>query len=197
MDSNASAEDLLRLCVDGDDDAGGALHARYVQRLLDLASRQMSPNLLRRIEPDDIVQSVFRTFFRRIDQWRLHSDRAGTIWHLLVRITLNKIRSRGVHHNAQRRDVRTEVKFEMEDFHPALVAHEPTPVEAAALCEELEVTFAALDEAAAKTLQLAIQGYTASEIAAEVSCSLWTVRRVLDRIGHELEERIERDLDKN
>jgi RNA polymerase sigma factor (sigma-70 family) len=71
------------------------------------------------------------------------------------------------------------------------VAHVPTPAEAAVFAEELDQTFAALDETEANTLELAIQGYTPSEIASRSGCSRWTVRRTLDRIGRGLLKRLQ------
>lgn len=193
METGTPSEELMQRWRNGDQAAASELYERYVQQLYNLASRQMSVPLLRRVGPDDIVQSVFRTFFRRAEEWRFQPDRAGAIWHLLVRITLNKIRSKGIHHGALKRDVRAEVSDDATDFEIALVAHDPTPVEAAALCEVLEMTFASLDDQSSQILQLAIQGHTASEIAAEAGCSRWTVRRVLDRIGHDLQQQFEQE----
>ena len=174
----------------GDEAAASGLYERYSRRLYVLATAQMSDRLRQRMAPDDIIQSVFRTFFRRADQWTLEQDRSGALWHLLVRITLNKIRSKGLYHNAQRRSPAAEIAIS-GDFDLGLVAHEPTPLEAAALAEELEVTFAELQANEAHILQLAIHGYTSSEVASQVGCSRWTVRRVLDRIGHRLLQRLE------
>lgn len=193
MEKQNSGDQLLQRWRDGDELAAEELYARYAQRLYDLASRQMGSQLLRRIAPDDIVQSVFRTFFRRADQWRFQTDRGGAIWHLLVRITLNKIRSKGVYYSAQCRNVGAEVELQDDEFEVALVAHEPTPVEAAALCEELEAIHERLDDVGVRTLDLAIQGYSATEIATQIGRSRWTVRRILDRIGHNLQRRIEDD----
>jgi len=132
------------------------------------------------------VQSAFRTFFRRADQWQFQHDRTGAIWHLLVRITLNKIRSKGVFYAAQRRDAAAEFQLGDNDFDVAMVAHEPTPEEAAALADLIEKTLDGASETESQTLELALQGFTASEIASQVGCSRWTVRRMLDRIGQRL-----------
>jgi DNA-directed RNA polymerase specialized sigma24 family protein len=77
------------------------------------------------------------------------------------------------------------------DFDLRLVAHVPTPAEAAVFADELDQTFAALDDAEANTLELAIQGFTPSEIASRAGCSRWTVRRTLDRIGDGLLKRLQ------
>ncbi len=193
MNEQITASELLERWLAGDESAATELHQRYSQRLVALASARIGEKLRRRIDPEDIVQSVFRTFFRRADQWKLQSDRGGAIWHLLVRITLNKIYSKGEFHSAQQRDVGVEVPLDHSDFHPALMAHDPTPSEAAALAELLEATFASLDDSASEILELAIQGYTASEIAARANCSRWTVRRTLDRVGVRLMKQLTSD----
>jgi len=189
MEVGDSTEHLLQRWQAGDEAAAGELYERYSRRLYVLATAQMSDRLRQRMAPDDIVQSVFRTFFRRADQWSLQQDRSGALWHLLVRITINKIRSKGVYYSAQKRDPAAELTIS-GDFDPGLVAHEPTPLEAAALAEQLEITFDGLQTSEAQILQLAIQGYTPSEIASQAGCSRWTVRRVLDRIGHRLLQRL-------
>jgi RNA polymerase sigma factor (sigma-70 family) len=186
MNEQASARELLERWQAGDESAAAELYDRFARQLLLFAGAHMGEKLRRRMAPDDIVQSAFRTFFRRIDQWHLQADRPAAIWHLLVRITLNKIRSKGEFHAAQQRSVDVEVPISNDDFDLRLVAREPTPDEAAIFAEELDRTFAGLDESQAQTLKLAIQGFTPSEIASRVGCSRWTVRRTLDRIGHRL-----------
>jgi RNA polymerase sigma-70 factor (ECF subfamily) len=193
MAEQASADELLERWRGGDEAAATELYERYARRLYFLASGQMGERLRRRLAPDDIVQSAFRTFFRRADQWQFQQDKAGAIWHLLVRITLNKIRSKGIHHAAQKRDVGAEFALADDDFDPALVVHEPTPDEAAELADVIEVTIDSLDDKETRALELALQGFTASEIASQVGCSRWTVRRLLDRIGHRLLEQLKPD----
>ena len=61
----ATDRTLLRRLQHGQADASTELYLRYAKRLLMLAAAQSSPDLARRVDPEDIVQSVFRTFFRR------------------------------------------------------------------------------------------------------------------------------------
>jgi RNA polymerase sigma factor (sigma-70 family) len=193
MYQKALASELLALWQAGNQSAAAELYERYARRLLLLASAQMGEKLRRRLTPDDVVQSAFRTFFRRADQWQLQPDRPAAIWHLLVRITLNKVRSKADFHNAQQRDLAAEVPLHQTGFDLTLVAHEPTPEEAAVFAEELNQAFAGLGNSEVMTLELAIQGFTASEIASRVGCSRWTVRRTLDRIGSRLVSRLDSD----
>src|SRR5687768_11333472 len=61
----ASDASLLRRYRRGEEDAATELYLRYAGRLRVLADTRASPELKQRVDPEDIVQSVFRTFFRR------------------------------------------------------------------------------------------------------------------------------------
>ncbi len=61
----SDASSLVRFQA-GEDDAGTALYTRYAERLMELASRSTGDELAIRVDAEDIVQSVFRTFFRRV-----------------------------------------------------------------------------------------------------------------------------------
>ncbi len=65
-DDEASDRSLVRRFRGGQADASTQLYLRYAKRLHALATKQMSAELARRVDPEDIVQSVFRTFFRRL-----------------------------------------------------------------------------------------------------------------------------------
>ena len=59
---------LIDLWRQGDQDAARRIVDRYIDRLLPLARRHLSQRLASRIDPEDIVQSVFRTFFSRLKE---------------------------------------------------------------------------------------------------------------------------------
>src|SRR5205823_11845127 len=71
-----------------------------------LAENRCSPELARRVDADDIVQSVFAVFFRGIRQGFYDVLSGEEAWRLLLVIALNKIRAKGNFHRAARRDVR-------------------------------------------------------------------------------------------
>ena len=58
----------------GDEDAARQLFDRYAEQLVALARRRISQRLASRIDPEDIVQSVFRTFFHRAKQGQFHLE---------------------------------------------------------------------------------------------------------------------------
>ena len=61
----ASDASLLCRFRRGDDDAATELYLRYARRLTTFAARQTSPQLATRFDPEDVIQSVFHSFFRR------------------------------------------------------------------------------------------------------------------------------------
>lgn len=186
-----SVRDLLDRWRSGDQRAAEELHQRYARRLWALAEGQIGVRLGRRVGAEDIVQSVFRTFFRRTAKGELPVDQSGSLWHLLAKITINKIRRQREYHCAGKRDIKTEVYANEEVLAPEIVAHEPTPEEAAVLVEEWEALLVGLEKPEPDIVRLGFQGYSSSEIARQVGCSRWTVRRVLDRIGERLQQRLD------
>src|SRR5262249_20838891 len=67
------------------------------------AQARCSPALANCVEADDIVQSVFRSFFRRAKQGCYDVPSDGELWKLFMVITLNKIRQKGVYFFADKR----------------------------------------------------------------------------------------------
>jgi DNA-directed RNA polymerase specialized sigma24 family protein len=59
-----SDHSLLRQLRDGQADAPTRLYQRYAGRLRAVAARQISPALAIRVDPEDVVQSVFCDFFQ-------------------------------------------------------------------------------------------------------------------------------------
>ena len=94
---------LLRRFQNGEDDAATALYLRYAKRLQRLAELQTGEELAVRLDPEDIVQSVFRTFFRRAAQGHYEIPDGEELWKLFLVIALNKIRAIAQYHRAAKR----------------------------------------------------------------------------------------------
>src|SRR6516162_446720 len=110
-----SDHSLLRRVQGGQPDASTELYLRYAHRLHALVAAQSSPDLARRVDAEDIVQSVFRTFFRRAAHGHYSVPDGEEIWKLLLVIALNKVRAAGAYHRAAKRDVRQTVGGEAFD----------------------------------------------------------------------------------
>src|SRR5947209_2967579 len=101
----ASDGSLLRRFRAGSDQAATELYLRYALRIHQLAEAICGDDLAQRLDADDIVQSVFSSFFRRAREGHYEVPDGEELWKLLMVIALNKIRASGNFHRAARRDV--------------------------------------------------------------------------------------------
>src|SRR5262249_35780113 len=99
---------LVERLKEGNPRAPELLFRRYAVRLARLAEQHLSRKVAVRVDGEDVVQSVFRTFFRRCASGEFTVDGSGRLWRLLVTITLNKVRAGVRYHTAARRDVAAE-----------------------------------------------------------------------------------------
>ena len=193
----AKAESIKALLAQwkvGDQLAAERIYSLYAQRLWALARARIDTRLGQRVGASDIVQSAFHSFFRLARDGEIRIDHSESVWRLLAAITVNKVRQQKERHNAGRRRRGAEVRLADLRMEPSAFAHIPTPEEGLALTDELEMLLSKLDPPEPEILGLCLQGFTPSEIAVRVHCSRWSVRRVLNRIGHQLEQRLKNDL---
>jgi RNA polymerase sigma factor (sigma-70 family) len=171
----------------GDPGAAEEVFARYAERLARLAEQNLSPRLAARIDSADVVQSAFRTFFRRSAAGEFRIDSAGQLWRLLARITLLKARAHARHHGADMRDVRAEEPAGDERGSPETPAAEPGPAEQAVLIDQVEALLAGLPPQYGDLLRARLEGHSVTDIAREINLSRQSVHRML----HLLQERFE------
>jgi RNA polymerase sigma factor (sigma-70 family) len=183
---------LLERFRNGDDRAAEALFSRYFERLTLLARSRLSPRLARRADPEDIVMSVYRSFFVGARSGRFALRRGGDLWRLLAAITKHKLLRHARHQTADRRSVNIEVPLDQSDVGRRLSRHdEPTPEDAVALADELEWALSRLNVFGRRVLELRLQGAQISEIAQDTGRSERTVRRSLAQIRELLAERLD------
>lgn len=177
---------LMKRYRDGDEEAANELFDRYVCRLMALARTRLSSRLARRVDPEDVVQSAYRSFFRSAAEGNYELQRSGDLWRLLVAITLNKLRMQARRHGAHARDIRCEESMATQanswGIAPEMTAREPQPEEVAAVSELLERVMSGMSVQQRKMLELRLQNYKIEEIASEVGCSERTVRRLMDQV---------------
>jgi RNA polymerase sigma-70 factor (ECF subfamily) len=188
--NQSTDESLIRRFRYGEADVATELYLRYASHLRSLAAARCSPALASRLDPDDIVQSVFRTFFRRVSTNQYDVPAGGDLWRLFLVIALNKIRNAAAHHKAAKRDVRATV--------PIPSRGGPTPVtqdqtDFAVLEMVVEDTLTRLPAATRRIIELRIEGHEVAEIAATVSRSKRSVERVLQQFRDELKGLLDED----
>lgn len=165
----------------GEDRAVRQFCDRYGAALERLAQRNMASGLQVRVGSEDVVQSVYRTFFRRAADGQFRIDGSKDLWRLLCAITLTKVREKARYHLRQRRGFQHEVALSDEG---GLAAGAPAPDEQAAFVQLFEQTLAELDEEERRIVDLRLQDRTHGEIADALQCSERTVRRILARMKH-------------
>jgi len=103
---HVSDAQLLQEIQDGKEMAAEELFRRYAPRMLAFARKRWSAALASRLDPDDVVQSAFRSFFREASKGMYELSQEDDLWNLLMVICLNKIRVQYSRHCAAKRDVR-------------------------------------------------------------------------------------------
>jgi RNA polymerase sigma-70 factor (ECF subfamily) len=164
---------------------------RFTHRLIGLARRQLDVRLQHKIEPEDVVQSAYKSFFLRYGEAALADQGLPELWGLLRCITLRKCADRVRYYRAECRDISRETAAppEAEDaelFRDA-VSREPTPEQAAVLAETVEQLLRWLDADERSIIELSLQGYTTQEISEQLGRAERSVRRLRERVRRQLE----------
>ncbi len=176
----------------GDSQAAGEIYERYVHRLVALARTRISQRLARRVDPEDVVQSAYRSFFAHAENGRFVFERSGDLWRLLSSITINKVLKQVQLHRRKKRDIEREAPVVDSSGFPQadVISGEPSPAEALIIVEELESVMSDLSKRHRLVLEQRLQGAGVGEIATAAGCSERTVRRVLERVRDTLEFRL-------
>jgi RNA polymerase sigma-70 factor (ECF subfamily) len=192
MVADASFEDLMARLRQGQNDAAAQVFGRFANRLIALARSQLSPQIRQKVDPEDVLQSVFRSFFARNPEGQFGEFESwDNLWAMLVVLTLRKCGRRIEYFHAACRDVQREVSTPLHadargsDWGPS--APEPTPSEAAMLTETVEQLMNNLEGRHREIVSLSLQGYPPAEISGQVSCTERTVYRVLEGVKEWLE----------
>jgi RNA polymerase sigma-70 factor (ECF subfamily) len=175
----------------GDQEAAAELFRRYTARLVTLARSRLSGKLNRRVDPEDVVQSAYRSFFVgvRAGEYRLGVE--AELWGLLATITLYKLRRQVARHQAKKRNPACEqagdehMPFGVPD---EILARDPSPLEALALVDQLEQVMRELSPLERQVLELRLKGHNLSEIASRLKRGLRTVCRAIDSIKQRLRD---------
>jgi RNA polymerase sigma-70 factor (ECF subfamily) len=191
MEEDRSFVDLMARVRAGDKEAAAAVVDRFTRRLIDLARSRLDPLLRRKIDPEDILQSVYRSFFQHHAQGQYHLETWDGLWGMLVVMTLRRCGFRRAYFRAACRDVQREAGPPESENSAAdweLLGREPAPEEAVILAETIEQLMHGLTLREQEILGLALQGCSSSEISARVGRSERTVQRVLKRVRQRLEQ---------
>jgi RNA polymerase sigma-70 factor, ECF subfamily len=175
---------LMSRLAAGDDRAAAEVFNSFARKILTLARCRLHAALRRKVDPEDVLQSVFRSFFVRQRKGEFAIENWQHLWSILMVMTLRKCCRRVEHYQAACRDVRREVALPPVDEARAalnLMAAGPTPAEAAVLADLVDQLLSGLSAADRQIVLDHLQGYTIYEASVRSGCAARTVRRVLDR----------------
>lgn len=176
----------------GEDAAAREVFSRFAARLAGLARRHLDGQLAVKEDPEDVVQSAYKSFFVRQREGELDVGNWDGLWGLLTMITLRKCADRAAFWFAQKRDVSRETTPSPQDSATVAfdfaVDREPQPEEAAALAETVEALFRSIDDPDERSiLELSLQGCTATEISEQLGRAERSVRRIREHLRKRIE----------
>lgn len=189
---------ILQQLNAGESLAAEMVFRRFSGQLIELAQQRLGWRLRRKLDPEDVVQSAFHSFFRMQAADELAFENWDALWGLLSLITIRKCGHRIEHFQAACRDVGRErsavlraadVEASRADWEA--VAQQPSPSQAAMLTEAIDELLRPLDDRDRRIVTLALQGSTVPEISEEIGRSERTVQRVFERLKAELLRRCE------
>jgi RNA polymerase sigma-70 factor (ECF subfamily) len=197
MTAATSFDELMSRLHAGDGSAAAAVFHRYAHALFALARRRLDAQVRRKADPEDVVQSVFKSFFARQQDGRLDLADWGGVWTMLCVITLRKCGNAVRYYRRACRDVGREAEppDSAADATRAwgAVDREPDPAEAAVLLEVISQLGTGLDDRDREVLRLSLDGLAVAGIAARLGCTERRVYRVLELVRGRLERMRDRD----
>jgi RNA polymerase sigma-70 factor (ECF subfamily) len=182
---------LMERLRHGDGEAALQVFQQFAFRLVALAHSRLSSQLRQKVDAEDVLQSVFRSFFDGHAQGRFRLVSWDSLWGLLADITLRKCAGKAEYFHASRRNVDREVSSAARPDDSASswqgLSREPTPEEAACLSETVELLLRDLNPRERDIVVLTLQGYSIPEISASIGRTERSVYRILARVRHRLE----------
>jgi RNA polymerase sigma-70 factor (ECF subfamily) len=192
MTTDRSFKELMTRVQAGDQQAAYQVFNHYVQRLVGLARGHLDRLIRRKVDPEDVLQSVWKSFFNRHAHGQFELDGWDGLWALLAQITVRKCGRWNEYYRAQRRRADREA-YSLSDpdrataVWQALISSEPTPSEATSLVETVQHLMEGLDERDRTIVSLRLQDYTVPEISNQVGRTEYTVNQVLKRVRKRLQ----------
>lgn len=183
-DSPIDDRELIRMFKAGSESAARELFDRYCERLMKLAKRRIGQRMTSRVDPEDVLQSAFRTFFTRVKNEQFTFEGENDLFKLLIRLTVHKTLRQVAYHRAAKRnpEVETGHGSDAQEMLQQIAADAPSPDVEITLLDEFERFLAQLPEFDRKVLEMRLAGHSSNEIATELGSYDRKVRRVLERI---------------
>jgi RNA polymerase sigma factor (sigma-70 family) len=170
-----------------------AILERFSRRLIGLARVHLGGRLQQKVDPEDVVQSAYKSLFLRYGAEERAAEGWEGLWGLLTLITIRKCADRARYYEADCRNLHREASAPGGDDSASpwlqIAGREPTPDEAVVLAETVEDLLAGLSGDERAIVELSLQGYSAQEISQEVGRAERSIRRIREQVRQHLEQR--------
>jgi len=187
MPSDASAQSVLPL---PEIDPTAAFE-RFSRRLIGLARVHLQGRLKHKVDPEDVVQSAYKSFLVRYGDESLVTEDCEGLWGLLTLITVRKCADRARYYQAECREIRREAgrpsNFDSNPDWRMAAGREPTPDDAVILIETVTDFLTQLSGDERTIVELSLQGYSTQEISDQTGRAERSVRRMRERVRKHLE----------
>ncbi len=169
-----SDDSLLGQWRAGDNQAAAEVFARHSPRLMAAARSRLVSFLSTRVDPEDIVQSTFKSFFRRAGNGGYLAPESGDLFNLLIVIAMRKVNAKAYYHQAASRDVRRTSETTVEPL-----ANSNDEQQLRELCLTIDDLCQPLTSIQKQIVALRLEAYSVAEIAEQTQRSKRTVEREL------------------
>lgn len=176
---------LLRNVKLGDSEAETQLHRVFVERLIRLASSRINRKFQAKIEAEEVVQSVFFSFFRRHEKGEFVFQDWNDLWALLVKITVRKCASKVEGFMTAKRSVYREMEGRVSNSRDSSLnslSREPTAQEISIFNETFDRLVESLNSLQQQVVVLRLQGHSNLEISERIGRSERSVYRALNEV---------------
>ena len=169
-----------------------AAFEHFSRRLIGLARGHLHGQLQHKVDPEDVVQSAYKSFLVRYGDAARAAEGWEELWGLLTLITIRKCADRARYYQADCRDLHREAGAERSPDSTAAgleaVGREPTPDEADVLAETVTGLLRQLNGDERTIVELSLQGYSTQEISEQTGRAERSVRRLRERVRKHLEQ---------
>lgn len=172
----ATDRSLLRRVEHGDNDAATQFYHRHASGLLDIAKQRIAVFLQSQVDPEDIVQSVFKSFFKRASNGEYVAPEGADLFNLLTVIAMRKINAKADYLQSQRRDVRKQCQVDDLDVIQSTSTDNLALFE---LCSTIDELLSEVSEVQQEIIRRRLEGYSIEDISEKCGRSRRTVEREL------------------
>jgi RNA polymerase sigma-70 factor (ECF subfamily) len=178
MTHSGAFPDLAARLQAGEGDAAAEIVDRFARRLAALARRHLHGSVRRHLDPEDVVQSVFLTFFCRQARSQFELGGWDSVWRLLACITVR---------TCARKASRPSPELADATILAATFDHRPAPEEIASLADTVEHLLRDLSGRERDMLRLRLEGFSSREVSERVGCTERKVQRLLQQVRGRLD----------